>query len=611
MNNSQVHSGIQKFGRFLSGMVLPNIGAFIAWGLITALFIPTGWLPNESLVRLVGPMITYLLPLLIGYTGGKMVAGVRGGVLGAIGTMGVIVGADIPMFIGAMIMGPLSGWVIKKFDALVEDKIPTGFEMLVNNFSAGILGMFLALGALVGIGPVVEAFSNALGNGVEAIVNANLLPIASLFIEPAKVLFLNNAINHGVLSPLGIEQVAEAGKSIFFMLESNPGPGLGILLAYWVFSKGLIKQSAPGAIIIHFLGGIHEIYFPYILMQPKLILATIVGGGSGVLTFSLLDAGLVASPSPGSIFAYIAMTPKGGLFPVFAGILISTVVTFLVASVLIKKTDDSNESFEAAKEKMVELKGKKSNVVKTGIQKIVVACDAGMGSSAMGASKLKAKIQQVGLNITVMNTAIDAIPQDADIVITHEQLTLRAKGAAPYAQHISLNDFMNTTVYDDLVNELCEQMGGEFKKAAEVEESSALSKQNIRLGLKSVSKEDAIRMAGQLLVDGGYVEHEYIEAMIQREEDLTTYIGNGAAIPHGVSEAKNKIKKTGISILQFPEGVDFGEGIAYLVIGIAGIGNEHLMILANLAEILEEEEKVEALRKTTDIDYMYKQFTNQ
>ncbi|MDF2596574.1 MAG: mtlA, partial [Clostridia bacterium] len=254
MEKERLHGGIQKFGRVLSGMVMPNIGAFIAWGLITALFIPTGWIPNEKLAALVGPMITYLLPLLIGYTGGKMIANVRGGVLGAIGTMGVIVGTGIPMFIGAMIMGPLSGYVIKKFDQLVEGKIPAGFEMLVNNFSAGILGMFLALGAYVGIGPVVEFLSNGLGQGVQAIVSAGLLPIASVFIEPAKILFLNNAINHGVLSPLGIEQAASVGKSIFFLLETNPGPGLGILIAYWVFAKGSVKQSAPGAIIIHFLG---------------------------------------------------------------------------------------------------------------------------------------------------------------------------------------------------------------------------------------------------------------------------------------------------------------------------------------------------------------------
>ena len=611
--NAKAQEGIQKFGRFLSGMVLPNIGAFIAWGLITALFIPTGWIPSEKLATLVGPMITYLLPLLIGYTGGKMVAGVRGGVIGAIGTMGVIVGTSIPMFIGAMVMGPLSGYVIKKFDQLIDGKIPTGFEMLVNNFSAGIIGAILTLGAYLGIGPVVESISNALGAGVQVIVNAGLLPLASIFIEPAKVLFLNNAINHGVLSPLGIEQVTTAGKSIFFMLETNPGPGLGILLAFWVFSKGSIKQSAPGAIIIHFLGGIHEIYFPYILMQPKLILAAIAGGASGVFTFVITGAGLVAAPSPGSIFALMAMAPKGGLLPVLAGVVVSTVVTFLVASVLIKKTDDDEDGFKEAKEKMVALKGSKSSVVSTDVKKIVVACDAGMGSSAMGASKLKAKIKKAGLNIEVINTAIEAIPKDADIVITHEKLTARAKTAAPLAEHISLDDFINTNVYDELVDQLIatQKTSYENMEVEEKEKVPVLSKKNIKLGLKSVSKTEAIQMAGQLLVDGGYVDPEYIEAMLQREEDLTTYIGNGAAIPHGVSEAKEKIHRTGISILQFPEGVDFGEGIAYLVIGIAGMGNEHLMILSNLAEILEEESKVEELRKTTDIDYMYKQFTRQ
>ena len=459
MSNTATGGGrqkIQAFGRFLSGMVLPNIGAFIAWGLITALFIPTGWIPNENLSTLVGPMILYMLPLLIGYTGGKTVYGVRGGVLGAIATMGVIVGTSIPMFIGAMIMGPLGGWVIKKFDQAVDGKIPTGFEMLVNNFSAGIIGMLLSLLAYLGIGPVVEGFSSTLGSGVEAIVSAGLLPIASIFVEPAKVLFLNNAINHGVLSPLGIEQAAEAGKSIFFLVETNPGPGLGILVAYWVFAKGSIKQSAPGAIIIHFLGGIHEIYFPYILMQPILILAAIAGGAAGLFTFVITGAGLVAAPSPGSIFALIAMAPKGGLLPVLLGVLVAAGVSFLVASVLIKKDGTDDSSFEAAKAKTVENKGKASSVIKTkgSVKKIVVACDAGMGSSAMGASKLRNKVKKAGLNIEVLNTAIDALPADADIVITHSQLTPRAESVLPTARHISIEDFIMTTVYDELVDEL-------------------------------------------------------------------------------------------------------------------------------------------------------------
>lgn len=463
MSNLQVNSPakakgktqekIQRFGRFLSGMVMPNIGAFIAWGLITALFIPTGWIPNAYLAKLVGPMITYLLPLLIGYTGGKMVGGTRGGVLGAIGTMGVIIGADIPMFLGAMIMGPLSGFVIKKFDQTIEGKIPAGFEMLVNNFSAGIIGGILALLAFSGIGPVVLALNNVLKAGVEAIVNAGLLPLASIFVEPGKILFLNNAINHGVLSPIGVQQAKDVGKSIFFLLEPNPGPGLGILLAYWVFAKGMVKQSAPGAVIIHFLGGIHEIYFPYVLMNPALLLAVIAGGASGVLTFTIFGAGLVATPSPGSIFALIAMAPKGGLFGVLAGVVVSTVVSFLVAAYFVKRSADKMDDteLEEAKDRVKELKNVSA---KKNISKIIFACDAGMGSSAMGATTLRNKIKKAGLNIEVVNCAVDEIPADAEIVITHESLTDRARSKAPKAEHVSIKNFMNSPEYDALVKKL-------------------------------------------------------------------------------------------------------------------------------------------------------------
>lgn len=450
---------IQKFGRFLSGMVMPNIGAFIAWGFITALFIPTGWLPNENLAKLVGPMIVYLLPLLIGYTGGKIVHDSRGAVVGAVATMGVIVGSDIPMFLGAMIMGPLGGWVIKKVDNAFEGNIRSGFEMLVNNFSAGIIGAILALLAYNGIGPVVQALSKGLAAGVAVIVNAGMLPLANIFIEPAKVLFLNNAMNHGILSPIGLDQAAKVGKSIVFLLEPNPGPGLGILLAYWLVGKGSAKQSSPGAIIIHFLGGIHEIYFPYILMNPRLILAAIGGGVAGTLTFQTLGAGLVAVPSPGSIFALIAMAPKGGLLPVLAGVAIATAVSFFIASALLKMGGQSGEEEELAQAsaKMQELKGqtvKAAPTVSGKVNKVVFACDAGMGSSAMGASILRKKFKDAGLDIIVINTAINEIPGDADIVITQQTLTERAKAKLPAAEHISIENFLSSPEYDQLTKRL-------------------------------------------------------------------------------------------------------------------------------------------------------------
>jgi PTS system mannitol-specific IIC component len=642
-SKSNASQHIQKFGRFLSGMVMPNIGAFIAWGLITALFIPTGWWPNAKLATLVGPMILYLLPLLIGYTGGKMVYGQRGGVLGAIATMGVIVGTDIPMFIGGMIMGPAGGWLIKKFDGAVHDKIPSGFEMLVNNFSAGIIGSAITIFGYYGIGPVVARISNGLGAGVGMFVDRGLLPLASVFIEPAKILFLNNAINHGVLSPLGIAQSAEMGKSIFFLLETNPGPGLGILLAYWVFSKGMIRQSAPGAIIIHFLGGIHEIYFPYILMQPILLLAVMAGGAAGVFTFNALGAGLVAVPSPGSIFALSAMAPKGELLPVLAGVLVSTGISFLVASVLINKKETDEDSFESAKEQMVDLKGKKSSVVTTkdgpvidklseelvgdrDIKLIVVACDAGMGSSAMGAGKLRTALKKAGLDVKSINSSIEQLDETMDIVITHEKLTDRAKSTLPSAIHLSITDFLTTPVYEEIVDFLSNRKKGvskevdvestvdekdDVEETADTDAPETLTLDNIMISLESVSKEEAIKQAGEILFKGGYVNEDYIEAMLQRDRELSTFIGNGTAIPHGVNEAKKEIKHTGISILQYPDGIEYDGNTVYLIVGIAGLGNEHLKILSNLAEIIEDEEKVEQLRTTKDVNDIYKQFTNK
>ena len=442
---------------------MPNIGAFIAWGLITALFIPTGWWPNESLAALVSPMSTVLLPLLIAYTGGAAIHGQRGGVIGAIATMGVIVGSDIPMFIGAMIVGPLAAWVMKKFDRLLEGKIPAGFEMLVNNFSLGILGAVLTLLTLKGVTPLVESLNEAMRAGVGFFVDNKLLPMASIFIEPAKVLFLNNAINHGIFSPMGIQQVEETGKSIFFLLEANPGPGLGVLLAYCLAGKGSAKSSAPGAVIIHFLGGIHEIYFPYILMNPLLLLSVIAGGASGIFVEQMFGAGLSAPASPGSIIAILGMTPRGGYLPVILGVLVATAVSFFI-SMPILKFAAKDEDLESSKNRMKEMKNaakgiadeKKAVAVDTkDIRKIVFACDAGMGSSAMGATVLKKKLTAAGLGgIEVMHSPVSSIPSDAQIVVTHQELGERAGHSNPNARLVLITNFLAAPEYDELIKEL-------------------------------------------------------------------------------------------------------------------------------------------------------------
>ncbi len=591
-------NAIQRFGKFLSAMVMPNIGAFIAWGLITALFIPAGWLPNESLATMVGPILSYLLPVLIGYQGGKMVGGDRGAITGAIATMGVIAGApDQPMLMGAMIMGPVGGAVIKAFDKSIHNKVKAGFEMLVNNFSVGILGMILAIIGFYLIGPFMAAVLAVLSVGVEVLINNNLLPITSIFVEPAKVLFLNNAINHGLFTPLGTEQVAEAGKSIMYMLEANPGPGLGVLLAYWMFSKDkATKSSAPGAVIIHFFGGIHEIYFPYVLMNPVIIIAPIAGSAAAIFFYLMTGAGLVGPAAPGSIIAFLAVAPKGETLIVLIGVLIAAAVSLLVAAPIVKMS--GSKSLDDASAKMKEMKaeskGQTAEIKADGtISKIVFACDAGMGSSAMGATKFRNRIADLGLNITVTNTSVDNVPGDADIVVCQQVLADRAKASAPQAQLITIGNFLADSALDNLYITLS-QIGNE--------KPEIISFKNIILGLKSETKEQAIERAGGLLNALGYVDASYIDAMQERERLVTTYMGLGVAIPHGTAEAKENVKNSGIVVLQYPEGVDFGDEKAYLVFGIAGVNDEHLEILSKIAETVDDEKLLKVLSTTNSID---------
>ena len=602
--SSSVKVKVQSFGRFLSNMVMPNIGAFIAWGIITALFIPTGWLPNETLAKLVGPMITYLLPLLIGYTGGRLVGGDRGGVVGAITTMGVIVGADMPMFLGSMIAGPLGGW------------------------------------AFLASGPLVEGLSHILAAGVNIMVQNNLLPLTSIFVEPAKILFLNNAINHGIFSPLGIQQASEAGKSIFFLIEANPGPGMGVLVAYMFFGRGNAKQSASGAAIIHFLGGIHEIYFPYVLMAPRLLIAVILGGMTGVFTLTLLNGGLVSPASPGSILAVLAMTPKGAYFANIAAIVAAFAVSFVVSAVLLKTSKVKDEDdIEAATRRMQDMKAQSKgqagapaaasaglNGDLSHVRKIIVACDAGMGSSAMGAGVLRKKVQDAGLTqISVTNTAINALPGDVDLVITHRDLTERAMRQAPHAQHISLNNFLDSGLYSDLTSRLVDaQRSVEHREKVNAALSDSfesnnehlfkLGASNVFLGQQAASKEEAIRFAGEQLVKGGYVEPEYVDAMLEREKLTPTYLGESIAVPHGTVEAKDRVLKTGVVFCQYPQGVRFGEeedDIARLVIGIAARNNEHIQVITSLTNALDDESVIARLATTNSVQEVLDLLTGQ
>lgn len=622
--------GLQKFGKFLSAMVMPNIGAFIAWGLITALFISDGWLPNEQLASIQPYMLTFLLPILIAASGGKLVGKERGMVMGAIAVMGCIAGVGgldgEPMLMGAMLIGPFAGWIIKKFDEFMEDRKPAGFEMLIDTFSVGILGMLVAILGYYLIGPLMAALLAVLTAGVNVLINHELLPLVAIMIEPAKVLFLNNAINHGIFTPIGVEQAASAGKSIMFMLEANPGPGLGVLLAYALFAKDkTTKDSAPGAMIIHFFGGIHEIYFPYVLMNPIVIIAPIVGNMCAIFWFSLMGCGLKAPAAPGSIIAFLAMTPKENMLATIIGVAIAAGVSFAIASPIVRMVD--GKSLEDAQDEMQDLKSQSKGQPVTGtapveltaenisdVKKIIFACDAGMGSSAMGATKFRNRIKASRPDIKVSNTSVDTIPADTDIAVVQETLVERAKKSAPQASIITIGNFLADPNLDNLFMQLTtadapvaaaeETTEETTEEKQEGEKKKILNAESIDLNLKPVSKEDAIRHAGEILVEQGCVEPEYVDAMLDREKIVTTYMGMGLAIPHGTSAAKGKVKKTGISFTQYPEGVDFGDEKAQLVIGIAGVGDEHLDLLAKISTALEDEATLEKMKTTDDVDWI-------
>nr|WP_300149617.1 PTS sugar transporter subunit IIA [Propionicimonas sp.] len=666
---------VQKFGTFLSGMIMPNIPALIAWGIFTMFFIGDGFTPNADLSTIVGPFIHNLLPILIAYTGGHIVYGVRGAVVAAIATFGAIAGSDlliaqfnaaaleewlaagnaadkfrelgqVHMFIGAMIMAPLAAYTMKWLDGLWEDKIRPGLEMLVNMFSAGIWGFVMALVGFYPIAWLVNGIMTVLSNGVAWLVQFNLLPLTSIIIEPAKVFFLNNAINHGVLTPLGSQQAGETGRSILFLLEANPGPGVGLLLAFAVFGIGAAKASAPGAAFIQFIGGIHEVYFPYALMKPMLIVALIGGGMTGVATNMLLGGALRAPAAPGSFLAVLAQIAPGAYFAVILSVVLSATVTFLISAVILRasrKRDLEAEAagtdrFEAAISQTEANKGKGSDALAAlrggtatatiagPIKNIVFACDAGMGSSAMGASVLRKKIQAAGFSdVKVVNKAIAGLDDSFDVVVSHQDLIDRARQKTPSAVHVAVDNFMASPRYDEVV-EMVKESNADPKasepvpaaapaaparavadepvapRTAAATEGGVLKLSSIVLSGSANDRSAAIDEAGNLLVEAGAVDPAYVESMHEREESVSTFMGNFLAIPHGTNEAKGLIRSSAISVVRYPQGIDWNGNPVKFVIGIAGANDEHLELLSRIAEVFLDADAVQALENASSTE---------
>jgi len=614
---------------------MPNIGAFIAWGLIAALFIEAGWFPNATIAQMVSPMLSYLLPILIAYTGGKMVGGQKGAVAGSLAALGAIASTESTMFIGAMICGPLGGWCIKKFDEKMEGHIPAGFEMVVNNFSVGIIGGLLAILSIFAIGPTCVVLTDILGNGVGWLVDHSLLPLTAVLVEPAKVLFLNNAINHGVFTPIGTEQVealraaGEIGKSILYMIESNPGPGLGLLLAYCVAGKGETRSSAGAAAIIQFVGGIHEIYFPYVLMNPIVILGPMIGNVCGIFTLNLLGGGLSGPASPGSVIAELMLTPKGCYFANIAGIAVAGAVSFAISVFLLKFFGKDSSLAEAQAQVAASKAASKGQAAPSdaptgaqvdihSVKKIVFACDAGMGSSAMGATMLRNKLKDAGItDIEVIHHPVSEIPGDCQIVVTHHELAHRAVASNPRARVIPIQNFMGAPEYAMLVDELVAARSGKAAPAPAAPKSAEapavagpilLDRKNIVLNCETVTPEEAIRACGRLMVESGYCTEGYVQGMIERNEGFPVAIGSHVAIPHGTNEAREFIQKTGLVVMTYPKGIVWGEDeeLVRLVIGIASKGEEHLDILNRIVEVCESEEDTDALVDNATVEELYK-----
>lgn len=615
MGAKALQARIQKFGATLSAMVMPNIGVFIGWGVLTALFIPTGWAPNDYWNILVGPILKYLIPALIGYTAGYNIHGRRGGVIGGFATMGVVIGSDVPMLVGGMIMGPLAAVILKKFDAQVQGKVKVGLEMLVDNFSLGLIGVLLCMLGYAGVAPVMTAIQNVLSVGVNYLCETHLIALSAIFVQPAQVLFLNNAVNHGILVPLGLQQAAETGKSVLFLIEANGAYWVGHVAAFAVFATGIAKKTAPGAVIIQFFGGIAETCFPYCLMQPITILGPIAGNIFALLILTNFDGGAVGPPSPGSVFAFYMMTPKDCMAVNSVAYFGSMIVSFLVTGMILKLTtrrEENGESIDApaisiSQEAIITaVKLPASKLSK--LNKVIFACDAGMGSSAMGVSILKTRLQKAGLYPAIEHVAVAEIPQDADIVVTNANLVERARNTTgDSVPIIPITNFMDQKEYDNIVRHIQGMLSPDTEMAAAGSgqmgnispDKPIFCEDNILLRRNFSNKKQAIEACADILINGGYAGASYKEDMLKRDADVSVYMGKGVALPHGLNSSKDTIRHSGICFIQVPQGVDFDGQTAYLLIGVAGRGEEHVAILGQIAQILLEEENIHALRNAS------------
>ncbi|MDW2800210.1 protein-N(pi)-phosphohistidine--sugar phosphotransferase [Clostridium boliviensis] len=396
--------------KYYSRVIAESIPLFVTAGLLSVF--SAGIFQNEHLYEMSKILSSLVIPVFMGYKAGTMCGGEVGGLAGTLAASVVVMAEPVSAMILSVTAGGVAGFLCKKGLDRIKNWIPSGFEMLFSNLYLASLGLLAGGAAYVLLIPEAEWMLGFLGNGLSLMIDRGIIPFISFVVEPLKIIFFNNWINHGIFLPLGLEQLKTQGSSILFLLETNPGPGFGILLAYTLANRN-IRKPMVSSLIIQFLGGIHEVYFPYILSDIRLLAGAIAGSIAGNYCFMVTGSGLLGPASPGSIITILIMADKKHWLGIVMGISISAAVSCFLSCLIL-----SGRRREPAIDKDKEQKVEEMPVKRMEHAKIYFVCDVGLGSSAMASAIFKKKLRLEGLTgIEVFHVSVDRIPADADAIV--------------------------------------------------------------------------------------------------------------------------------------------------------------------------------------------------
>ena len=474
-----MRNAIHKFGKFYSNIMINMIGIFIFVGILSVIFGDYGWAPNENIYAISQFVYSYVIPALIAYAAGNHMGQIyekrpdvpktginhAGGAIAVMAAAGVMIADKNCAILGAMILGPVCGLLWKHVLEPLTRKAVQGMEMLTRNLVAAIVGAAFSIAAYYVLTPVLSAVTHVIMMGVDWLIAHKLICLTSILIEPAKVFFLNNSIHHGILLPLAMQQAEQNGSSMLFLLETNPGPGLGVLLALWLSNRKKRKEYAA-YMFVECIGGIHEIYFPEVLANLWLLLALIPGGMAGILCMSVFHVASAGLVSPGSILTLLFMSGHHVLATLFA-VAISTAVSCAIAFFILKRQGKwcTEAAISAQEEKKEEVQEKKEEAVQEKRQvlekelmqgiKIGFICDAGVGSSAMGAALFRRKLKEEGMDgITAEAYAVDQIPEDLTIGVCQRAFLEILQKESNLSNIVTMESLLNQTEHLALIEKL-------------------------------------------------------------------------------------------------------------------------------------------------------------